>query len=85
MTAASQTPGRTTYHCPRCRTPLEQEGEVVVAGQPFPVFSCPTCLVDVELFGVNIRGPLTFAVDPTGRPFDPATEDGELPPPAPEH
>jgi DNA-directed RNA polymerase subunit RPC12/RpoP len=73
----------TNYHCPRCSAELEATGLVEADGAECPVFQCDACQVEVELFGERFRGALTFCVDPAGRPFDPATPDGSLPPPAP--
>jgi len=55
-----------------------------VDGHLCPAFQCdnPSCVVKVRMFGEDFDGALTFAVDPAGRPFDPASSDGSLPRPA---
>ena len=53
-------------------------------GGLLPVYSCPVCTVAASMFGEAMALPLTFAVGPDGKPFDPATPDGELAPPAPQ-
>jgi predicted RNA-binding Zn-ribbon protein involved in translation (DUF1610 family) len=71
------------FHCPRCGAELTPEAEMVELdgdGAELPVYSCPACVVAVELFGETFPAALTFAVR-GGRPFDPAGPDGELPPP----
>ncbi len=82
MTVPARTPGRDTYFCPRCSTRLDQAGEVAIHGVLYPTFCCENCIVSVDLFGENFYGTLTFCVAPDGRPFDPAAEDGSLPPAA---
>jgi hypothetical protein len=36
-------------------------------------------LATVEMLGLPVELALTFIIGPDGRPYDPATEDGELP------
>ena len=68
-----------TFPCPKCGRTLQRSGEVEIEGAAFPVFQCDECIVEAEMFGEPFEAALTFAVDADGNPFDPATEDGELP------
>jgi hypothetical protein len=73
---------RDTFPCPRCNYPLDRSGSITWRGREMPVFQCDSCRVNVELFGKTYPSALTFAVNKKGRAFDPASHDGELPPPA---
>jgi hypothetical protein len=68
-----------TFPCPKCNRTLTRSGEVAVGNVTCPVFQCDECLVTAKMFGEPFEVALTFAVDAEGKPFDPATEDGELP------
>lgn len=67
------------FPCPKCNRLLTRSGEAEVEGAVFPVFQCDECIVETKMFGEPVEVALTFAVDEEGKPFDPATEDGELP------
>jgi hypothetical protein len=71
------------WHCPRCGRELEATGDLGGDGGDLPVYQCDACYVAVDLFGEPFVGSLTFCVGPDGRPFDPASPSGELPPAAP--
>ena len=66
------------FPCPKCGRRLERSGEIQFDGIAYPVFQCDECLVETEMFGEPIEVALTFAVNEDGRPFDPATDSGEL-------
>ncbi len=68
-----------TFPCPKCGRRRTRSGEVEIEGTTFPVFQCDECISQVEMFGEPVEAALTFAVDARGQPFDPASEDGELP------
>ena len=68
-----------SFPCPKCNRPLTRSGEVEVEGAAFPVFQCDECIVQTVMYGEPFEVALTFAVDAEGKPFDPATDDGELP------
>lgn len=68
--------------CPRCGRQLEQTGTVTCEGDETPVYQCDDCIVRVNFGGKTMDGNLTFCLDKQGRPFDPASPDGSLPPPA---
>lgn len=66
-------------NCPRCGRSLEQSGEVMDAGgQVLAVFQCDECLRRVDFMGERMEVALTFAVDSSGRAFDPADPDADL-------
>jgi hypothetical protein len=67
-----------TFPCPKCNRRLTRSGAVAVDGEEFPVFQCDECILETEMFGEPVETALTFAVDANGKPFDPASEDGEL-------
>lgn len=56
--------------CPKCSRQLKPCGQL----GDVPVFQCPECLVDVELFGDREQVALTFVVRPDGVAIDPATD-----------
>ena len=66
------------FPCPKCGRTLRRSGEFAVNGVEFPVFQCDECIVEAEMYGEPFETALTFAVGADGKPFDPATEDGEL-------
>jgi hypothetical protein len=68
-----------SFPCPRCNRTLLRSGEVEIEGTEFPVFQCDECLVQADMFGEPFEVAFTFAVDAEGKPFDPATDSGELP------
>jgi hypothetical protein len=68
-----------SFPCPKCGRKLQRSGEVEVEDATFPVFQCDECIVQVEMYGEPFESALTFAVDAEGKPFDPASESGELP------
>ena len=68
-----------TFPCPECGRALLRSGAVAVEGADFPVFQCDECVVQTEMFGEPFEAALTFAVDAKGQPFDPASDDGQLP------
>ena len=68
-----------SFPCPKCGRLLQKSGEVSIEDAAFPVFQCDECIVQAEMFGEPFEVALTFAVDADGKPFDPATEDGQLP------
>ena len=65
--------------CPKCCRPLESTGSVEVDGHDCPVYQCNECLATVDMLGADVEVALTFAVDPDGTPFDPASPDGRFP------
>ncbi len=65
--------------CPKCGRLLTQSGEAGVGGETFPVFQCDECIVQTDMMGVPVEVALTFAVDGSGKAFDPASPDGKLP------
>ena len=67
------------FPCPKCTRKLARSGEVEVEGATFPVFQCDECIVQVMMEGEPFDAALTFAVDAAGKPFDPASDTGELP------
>ena len=67
-----------TFPCPKCNRTLTRSGAVEIEGATFPVFQCDECLVKDARFG-DMEFAYTFALGPDGEPFDPASEDGELP------
>ena len=72
-----------TYPCPKCGRMLRPEGEVTIsattdARPPLPVYSCDECIMVSKVFDEEMELPLSFCVDKEGRPFDPASPDGEL-------
>lgn len=67
------------FPCPKCGRPIQQSGAVSVGQDVFPVFQCDECLVSTNMMGADVEVALTFAVDATGKAFDPATPDGKLP------
>lgn len=73
----------TTHPCPKCNRTLQQSGEVAITDDKerpltLPVFQCDECLVTVDFLGEKVEIALTFALDPDGQPFDPASDDGTL-------
>ena len=70
-----------SFPCPRCRRPLPSQGTVKIGAEKLRSYQCDHCLVLVDLFGAKHEAALTFCVDDKGRPFDPASPDGSLPPP----
>jgi hypothetical protein len=68
-----------TFPCPKCGRTLQRSGEVEVEDVTFPVFQCDECVVETEMYGEPFETALTFAVDAAGKPFDPASDTGELP------
>jgi hypothetical protein len=69
-----------TFPCPKCGRLLKQSGEVTVmpAGKVIPTFQCDECLVTADFCGEPFEMALTFALDESGQPFDPAAADGRL-------
>jgi hypothetical protein len=69
-----------SFPCPKCRRPLEPNGEITLNGvkAPLDVYQCPECTRVVDLFGEPIEVALTFAVGPDGVAFDPADPDADL-------
>ena len=65
--------------CPRCGRKLSACGEVDINGETFPTYQCDECLVQVAFMGELVEAALTFALDKTGKPFDPASPDGSFP------
>jgi hypothetical protein len=67
------------FSCPKCGRRLERSGVVTdAAGNECPVFQCDECLINTTMFDEPVELALTFAVDPDGRPFDPANDDDGL-------
>jgi hypothetical protein len=66
------------FPCPKCNRSLESTGEVVVESQTCPVYQCDECMVPWTVEGQEFETALTFAVGPDGKPFDPASDGGEL-------
>ena len=63
------------FACPKCGRMLPQTGEVQTdGGSPRPVYECPECVVEGELFGEKFEGALTFWLDEDGKPqYPPAS------------
>lgn len=68
------------FPCPHCGRSLEQTGTVTSEGRTRPVYQCDDCIVRADFGGEPFELNLTFCLDERGRPFDPATPDGSLPP-----
>ena len=66
------------FPCRKCGRTLPRSGEVAVNGVELPVFQCDEGIVEAEMYGEQFETALTFAVGADGKPFDPATEDGDL-------
>jgi hypothetical protein len=48
---------------------LQQAGEIQTDGaEPRPVYECPECIVEGELFGEKFEAALTFWLDEQGQP-----------------
>jgi hypothetical protein len=55
--------------CPKCKRPLNAEGEITVNGdQVFPLYQSDVCVVQSDLFGTMTELPLTFYIDADGAP-----------------
>ena len=67
-----------TFPCPKCNRTLVQSGELNVAGVVLPTFQCDECLMVIDFAGETMEVALTFALDASGQPFDPAAPDGRL-------
>jgi hypothetical protein len=68
------------FPCPKCRRPLEPNGDITIAGvrAPLSVYQCPECTRVVDFMGDRIEVALTFAVGADGVAFDPADPDADL-------
>jgi hypothetical protein len=69
-----------TFLCPKCGRKLARSGDVEVEGTTFPVRQCDECTTPWTVDGEAFDTAFTFAVDAKGKPFDPASDDGELAP-----
>lgn len=67
-----------TFPCPKCGRSLKSSGELTVGDAVFPTFDCDECIMTVDVAGEPMELPLTFAVNSSGQPFDPADPDGRL-------
>lgn len=59
--------------CPRCKTEIEQAGEVDCDGETFRVWQCETCVVEFDFGGEKFPAAFTFATNAAGKFFDPET------------
>jgi hypothetical protein len=68
-----------TFPRPKCGRKLQRSGDVEVEDATFPGFQCDEYIGTWKVEGENFETAFTFAVDAEGKPFDPASESGELP------
>jgi hypothetical protein len=57
---------------------LDPSGVVTVDDRDLPVYQCDECTVPTDIGGERFDAALTFCVGEDGRPFDPASPDGEI-------
>ena len=68
-----------TFSCPKCGRTLQHSGESAFECVAFPIFPYDECMPPWEVEGEGFDTTFTFAVDAVGKPFDRATDEGELP------
>lgn len=57
---------------------LRPSGELAIGRDTTTVYQCDECFMTVDMMGSSEEVALTFALDPDGKPFDPASPDGTL-------
>lgn len=67
MESATVTATATTEkRCPECNQVLKPVGETTLNEAQVPLYQCPSCIEEGELFGMKYDAPVTFAVMPDG-------------------